>query len=278
MPSPFPGMDPYLEAPDIWPDFHNALAAEIRGELNHALPGPYYARLEMRPEVGIVEDEDGSRPITPDVVVLRHPRPAPAGGGVAVLDRPRREIAQGIELTLHGEAIRHNFIEIRDAKHGHKLITLIEILSPSNKRRGPDREAYRKKQGEVLDSDSNLIELDFLRAGDRVLPNAEIVAFLSQFNPSPDYLVLVSRAWRRVDAGMGYEVFPRGLHEWLPCIPVPLREGEPEVPLDLQFVANRAYEGGPYARGAVDYTRPPEPPLTGPDVGWAEALIREPGR
>ena len=188
----------------------------------------------------------------------------------------RQEV--GIAGRPGDEPIRHLFVEIREPTRGHKLITRIEILSPANKRRGPDHEAYRKKQGEVLDGDANLIELDFLRAGARVLPNAEIVAFLGQSDPPPDYLVLVSRAWRRVDAGMGYEAFPRGLRECLPCIPIPLHEGEPEVPLDLQFVANRAYDSGPYGRGAVDYSRPPEPPLAGPDAEWAAALIREHGR
>jgi hypothetical protein len=60
MPSPFPGMDPYLEAPDIWPDFHDALAGEISSELNRTLPRPYYARLEMRPEVGIDGQEEAN--------------------------------------------------------------------------------------------------------------------------------------------------------------------------------------------------------------------------
>jgi hypothetical protein len=69
MPSPFPGMDPYLEAPDIWPDLHEALAGEIRAELNLLLPPPYYARLEVRPEVGIVDDAGTARRIVPDVTV-----------------------------------------------------------------------------------------------------------------------------------------------------------------------------------------------------------------
>src|SRR6266404_5554762 len=108
MPSPFPGMDPYLEAPDIWPDFHDHLASEIGAHLNQILPPQYFARLEMRPEIGISE-----------VRVVREP-------------------------------FRHHYIEIREADREHKLITLIEILSPSNKRHGPDRECYEQKQQEVL--------------------------------------------------------------------------------------------------------------------------------
>src|SRR4051794_1058938 len=171
MPSPFPGMDPYLEAPDIWPDLHDALAGEIRNELNQSLPAPYYARLEVRPEVGIVEEGRTRQRIVPDVTVVSRPHRRSIAGEIAVLDRPRRDISRSLELTVRFEPIRHHFVEIRDSMRGHKLITLIEILNPSNKRPGPDREAYRDKQREVLGSDASLIELDLLRSGDRVLPD-----------------------------------------------------------------------------------------------------------
>jgi hypothetical protein len=143
MPSPFPGMDPYLEAPAIWPDFHDALAGEIRGALNQTLPRPYYARLEMRPEIGIVEERGPANRPVPDVAVVRHPG-RPADGGAAVLDRARVEVSESYDVDVLLEPIRHPFVEIRDPTSGHKLITLIEILSPSNKRRGPDRKTYLK--------------------------------------------------------------------------------------------------------------------------------------
>lgn len=123
----------------------------------------------------------------------------------------------------------------------------------------------------MLESDAHLIEIDLLRSGARVLPDLNLAALIDQLDEPVDYLVLVNRAWRR-DGGLAYQVFPFGLREWLPCIPVPLKQDEPEVPLDLQFVFNRAYDGGPYRRGAVDYAKPPEPPLSGDDAGWAEAL------
>jgi hypothetical protein len=72
-----------------------------------------------------------------------------------------------------------------------------------------------------------------------------------------------------------YPIFPIGLREWLPCIPVPLKETEEEVTLDLQFAFNRAYDTGPYRRGAVDCAgEPPEPPLTEEDTAWAAELTR----
>src|SRR5947209_17827411 len=114
-------MDPYLEAPDIWPDFHDRLAGQISAELNRALPPPYYARLEMRPEVGIVDEGGYTRRIVPDVAVVRHPRPpsvSPPGAGAAVLERPRTEVSRSIEVSLSSEPLRHGFVEIRDPTRG----------------------------------------------------------------------------------------------------------------------------------------------------------------
>jgi hypothetical protein len=239
MPSPFPGMDPYLEAPDIWPDLHDALAAEIRVLLNQSLPAPYYARLEMRPE-----------------------------------DGPRTEISPSVEVSITSEPIRHAYVEVRDPTRGHQLITLIEIVSPSNKCPGQDRRAYLRKQREVLDSDASLIELDLLRAGERLLTDVFLEAAITRLEPRPDYLVLVNRAWRRGDGAQAYQMFPIPLTDALPVFPVPLREGQAEVPLDLQFVFTRAYDGGPYRRGAVDYGQPPLPPLQGEVAAWAEQRLR----
>jgi len=264
MSSPFPGMDPYLEAPDIWPDFHDALAGEIRGELNRTLPPPYYARLVMRPEIGIVGEEEPRR-IIPDVTVIR-PRGAAASereADVAVLDRPRADLSNSVRMRIPDEPLRHHFVEIRDAARGHALVTLIEIASPSNKRPGPDRHAYGAKQQEILQSDTSLIELDLLRGGQPLVGGPVIVEAASRLEPRPDYLVAVNRAWQR-GAELEFELFPVRLEEPLPCIPVPLRKGEPEVPLDLQYTFHQAYDRGPYARGAVDYGAPPDPPL-GPD-------------
>jgi hypothetical protein len=275
MPSPFPGMDPYLEAPHIWPDLDDALATEIRNDLNQTLPTPYYARLEMRPELGIIEERGVRQRIIPDITVIRHPRPAPSpdAGGLAVLTQSRREVSKFIEYEVLTDAIRHHFVGIRDSTQAHKLITLLEIVSPSNKRAGPDREAYEAKQREVLKSDANLIELDLLRGGRRILPEPTLDALIQALKPLPAYVVLVNRAWRRDRGAAAFQVFPVSLREWLPCISVPLKEDETEVLLDLQIVFNRAYNGGPYRRGAVDYAgAPPDPLLTLEDAAWAAAL------
>ena len=275
MPSPFPGMDPYLEAPDIWPDFHDALAGEIRGELNRMLPRPYYARLEMRPEIGIVGDDFPGR-IIPDVAIVR-PRTTATTmvgeGDVAVLDEPRIASSPSVWLRLPNEPLRHHFIEIRDASRGHALVTLIEIASPTNKRPGPDRRAYEAKRQEILDSDTSLIELDLLRGGQPLVGRELVIEAAAALEPRPDYLVAISRGWQR-GAELQYQLFPIRLEESLPCILVPLREGEVEPPLDLQYVFRQAYDRGPYTRGAVDYNSQPDPPLR-PDLAqWLQDCLK----
>ncbi len=273
MPSPFPGMDPYLENPIIWPDFHHHLATFITVELNAALPAPYYARVELRPELGIVLGDVGNRRIIPDVLVIQQPTSAlqPAGPVVGVA---RTAITEPVRITTHTELFSHPFIEIRDAQSGHELITLLEILSPSNKGPGPDRRAYERKQREILNSDVHLIELDLLRKGDRVLPHPELAAAVDLIKP--DYLILINRAGGDEGTRNDYELYPVRLPEVLPCIPVPLRPDVQAVPLDLQIVVNRTYDGGMYRR-SLNYNGPAEPPLSEADAAWADELLQQAG-
>lgn len=275
MPSPFPGVDPYLEAPDIWPDFHDALAAEIRGVLNRTLPPSYYARLETRPEIGILAEPPTVRRVVPDVTVMSAPsRITGEQTASAVIDHPRTTVSPSLEVTFNVEPLGHAFVEIRDSSQGHRLITLIEIVSPSNKRPGQDRRTYLQKQREVLDTDANLIELDLLRDGERLVPYPQLSQIVSELSPAPDYLVMVNRWWLRMGEAMGCQLFAWSVHDRLPCIPIPLGREETDATLDLQWVFNQAYDRGPYLRGAIDYTRPPDPPLSAGDAAWAAELIR----
>ncbi len=276
---PFPGMDPYLESPDIWPDFHDRLASVISETLNAQLPAPYYSRLQMRPEMGVILEAGTLRHIVPDVVLVRRPQPPPPtppskAGGPTVLAEPRTQITPGIQVRARTDPLRHQFVEIRDAVRGHKLITLIEIVSPSNKRAGPDRRAYEVKQREVLESDVNLIELDLLRGGRRLLPYPDLEQAVHQLDR--DYLILVNRHLQRVDAWIDYVFYPVSLRERLPCIPVPLAGDDPDVPLDLQIVLQQVYHRALYLR-MLDYTLPPNPPLSEQDAAWADECLRVAG-
>lgn len=272
MPSPFPGMDPYLEAPDVWPDFHHTLATAMRAELNAALPPPYYARVETRSELGILLDEGVIKRIIPDVFIVRHPEPQPSSSPMPVLER-RQVLSKPVQVTINTEPWRHPFIEIRDAKRGHLVVTVIEVVSPSNKAPGSDREAYERKQHDVLQSQANLVEIDLLRAGTRPLPYRELHAVVDFLKPS--YLILINRATTRRATMTDYELFTVQLADVLPCIPIPL-EGDAQIPLDLQIVVNRVYDEGQYQR-FLDYHQPPTPPLTEAEAAWADALLRKAG-
>lgn len=284
--NPFPGMDPYLEDPGIWPDFHDRLGGTLSGMLNATLPASYYARLQMRPEMGVILELGTPRRIIPDVTVVKYPPPSakpahrigePASDyalAEPILTAPRQEVTPGIEFRLFTDPVQHRFVEIRDTTQGHKLITVIEIVSPSNKHPGPDRRAYEAKQREVLESDANLIEIDLLRAGRRLLPYPELEAGIEQMGC--DYLILVNRAAQRLD-GMAYTLYPVQLRKTLPCIPIPLAGPDPDLPLDLQIAVNRVHQEGPYLR-SVNYQQvPPAPLLPEDDLAWVGSRLEEMG-
>jgi len=277
MPSPFPGMDPYLEDPALWPDLHDALAGEIRAILNGKLPESYYAQLGVREEIGII-GEGTIRRIIPDVTVNQTPvsvRPGDddAGGGMAVLvAEPRTELDPAYEVAIPSDPIEVPYIEIIDSRTGHEVVTVIEILSPSNKQAGEDRDRYLQKRKEILQSKTTLIEIDLLRSGDRPWLDAGAKAVLARQEPPAEYVVVVDRAWRR-EPQYCLKVIPASLKRPLPVIAVPLREGEPECTLDLQYAFQQTYDRGPYRRGAVDYSQPPTIPLDDALQGWATEVL-----
>lgn len=278
MPSPFPGMDPYLEDPAIWPDLHNRLAYTLSEVLNQSLPAPYYARLESRPEVGLMEGPP--RRIIPDVSVQRGgPAPGnmdlPEAGGVAVAE-PRARASTSLRIRLDDEPIRHQYVVICDSKRGGALVTLIEIVSPSNKQPGHDRLAYQRKQQEVLASEANLIEIDLHGGGRPVVGGDKLWNVLAGSERLRRYVVAVSRSWQR-DFEPEFELYLFGLAEPLPCIQLPLREHEDEPLLDLQVVFQRAYDAGPYRRGAVDYAGPPVLGLDDNEQDWVRQHLYRAG-
>ncbi len=276
MPSPFPGMDPWLESHSVWPDFHDRLAEQISATLNLVLPSHYYAQLGAREEMGIMGQAIARR-IVPDVSVNQTTKPQrptsdSQAGGLAVLDAPRSQVSESLELNLKNEFQPVSFVEIRDSRSGHEVVTLIEILSPTNKMAGPDHDNYVRKRSEILSSTTSLIEIDLLRAGRRDFFGAEIHQQMNAFSPPLDYIVVVQRAWQRGDT-MIYQLFPIHLPQSLPVVAVPLRQAEAEAALDLQYAFQQTYDRGPYQRGAVDYSLQPEPPLTGTHATWARHYL-----
>lgn len=249
MPSPFPGMDPYLEDSTVWPDFHKSLSTNISRQLNRSLPAGYYAQLVVRSEIGI-EDE----PSCQWIILEIHP------------DQPDLPESDSLELLA---------VEIRDSRRGHEVVTVIEIVSPSEKRASRAREKFLQKRREVLGSATSLVELDLLRGGRHLwTPDGPLVAEFSLLDPVPDYTAILSRSWQR-DERRRLQLFPIYLQRLLPVIPIPLRESEAEVPLDLQYVFQQVYDSGPYSRGAVNYDEPPNLPLREDLQHWAAERIEQ---
>ena len=260
MPSPFPGMDPYIEDPEIWSDFHGDLAGEIRATLNTRIQPRYVARLT--PLVTYEEVEiSQARAIRPDVGVWR-PRPREDEDGVpeasSVVTKAPVESSVPIELPL-----RLFSIEIRDTG-SLQLVTAIEILSPVNKWPGHEAfESFRRKRRGLLRSDAHLLEIDLLRRGER--PPLERPV------PSAPYYVVVSRADRRPIV----EVWPIQLQDKLPVVPVPLLHPDPDFPLDLGEQVAAVYERGA-SRLQIDYSRlPPSPPFSKEESHWLDERLRE---
>lgn len=256
MPNPFPGMDPYLEG-DLWTTVHTDLCAEIARQLAPKLR-PKYVTLSTRRVVLASPDPDeglvGQR--FPDVGILSsHP---PAGSpSAAVLSAPLILSASFPEPTPHIS------VEIRDVAE-RRLVTCIEVLSPTNKR-GPGREEYAAKRFQILSGQAHLVEIDLLRVGVR-FPTGQ---------PLPDtpYFVFISRDERRKEV----EVWPIALEQPLPSVPIPLLADDPPVLLELQQALAIVYDIFSYDE-LLDYAQAPPGPLTPAQAAWIEEQLRRSGR
>ncbi|MEZ4658135.1 MAG: DUF4058 family protein [Caldilineaceae bacterium] len=260
MSSPFPGMDPYIESPDIWGDFHAALATEIRTQLNRQIQPRYVARLIPYTAYEVVEIGE-TRAIRPDIGIwMPHP-PAGAVGEIATAVTPapvRASITQEIPIELLS-------VEIR--KTGSmELITAIEILSPVNKRVSHDAYTdYLRKRREILRSSAHLLEIDLLRGGERPPLQGAI--------PVAPYYVSLSR----VEDRPSVEVWPIQLWDELPVLPAPLREPDQDAQIDLATMVATLYEQGGYAT-LIDYHRQPPPPvLTKEQNQWLDDYLHQQG-
>ncbi len=260
MPSPFPGMDPYIEAPRNWSDFHVDLATEIRAHLNTLILPAYYATAVTHVAYDVIEiARSKPRSIYPDVGVWRTSSSAKTPAATAVMapiiDRPQAQSMVKVEVAL-----RLANVEVREAGTD-SLVTAIEILSPVNKRTGLERQNYLRKRRELLRADVHVMEIDLLRGGQRT--PLEITP-----PPTPYYVTLA-----HADQRPYVDIWPIGLETRLPVVPIPLYEPDPDVPLDLGAVVRSVYERGGYV-ARIDYRQPPPPPaLTDEQAAWVETLL-----
>jgi hypothetical protein len=251
MPSPFPGMNPYLEQEDAWQDFHQSFIPLIREVLMGQVLPNYIVKVEEYLFIHELPGEERRLLGRSDVSVTPAPL-ATSGRTTRVLEAPARgRIFPGVDVE------RHSYLEIRD-RGNRELITVLELLSPSNKKAGPDREQYLIKRRELIRSSVHLVEIDLLRGGPR-LPVEGL--------PECDYSVVVSRAEDRPEV----EIWPIRLRERLPEVPIPLRQADPDARIDPQTLLHRVYDSARY--DAYIYTGTPQPSLSPADAAWAAQFV-----
>ena len=252
MPSPFPGMNPYLEQPDAWHDFHQSAIIAMRGMLTPQIRPKYFAQVDTDLYIHEMPDDERRMFAKADVSVAHgsdESEVAPAGAPATAPARAR--------LPAVVEELHENYIEIRD-RESRALVTVIELLSPTNKYAGADRQQYLSKRREILKSSANLVEIDLLRGGPR-MPLED--------SPQSDYLIVVSRASQRPEV----DLWPLALRDRLPSIPVPLGQSDADAALDLQEVLHQVYD----AAGYTDYiyNNPPQPRLPAEQQGWVNEIL-----
>ena len=219
MPSPFPGMNPYLENSKLWQQIHKRLIVEIANAMNQKIRPKYRIEIEeMIYEINLIKNSQ----------------------------------IEDIEW----------YLEVKEVESG-EVITAIEIISPKNKAAGEGRKSYERKRQQILTSLTNLIEIDLLRRGKKMVVENDIKSH---------YQILVSRSSDRPQA----DLYAFNLPDQIPAIPLPLVGGELEPIIDLQELLNSVYDLGSYDL-VIDYQKEPIIPLAKSDRAWAEDLLKQQG-
>jgi hypothetical protein len=275
MPSPFPGMDPYLERPRWFRGLHGGLIFCLQDALQPLLPAPYFAMFGE-----LVWLETSERYVEPDVDVLisssrrRDSSGVSEEGGVATIVEVEEEVEKPVVIDVSRTADEEQtqpYIEIYTRREGEdRLVTSIEVLSITNKTlRTPGRQKYLEKQSEILDGQVHLVEIDLLRGGAHT--TAVPLELAREKAGLFDYHVSI----RRFDRPRQFLLYPIPLEKKLPTIMIPLLPGDPDVPLNLQAIFQRVYDAGPYRRVIVYGVDPVDPPLTTRQQAWAEEILRK---
>jgi Protein of unknown function (DUF4058) len=257
MPYPFPGMNPYLEQPTFWSSVHSRLIVAIADAVAPQILPNYYIEVETRTYA-----EDPSNELLigiPDAVVLtqsslaRSPQP-PQATATALQTRPQQvQLPGGLE-------VKERYLEVRETET-NAVVTVIELLSPKNKRPGKGRSAYEAKRDRILESTAHLIEIDLLRIA-TPMP-------LSQDNLPWDYRILVSRSETRPNA----DLYGFTLRERIPDFPLPLKHPGECVTIDLQTILQGVYDRAGYDY-RIDYQQPvPPPTLASADQTWVTQIL-----
>lgn len=265
MASPFPGMDPWLEQSGIWSNLHTTLITALRDELTGLLRPHYYVDIDQRTYITPINGDDKLLG-RPDVHVVKSPYlitalpPKTAPSEVLVAD----PVVVNLEL-YDEEEVLERYLEVRKPRSG-EIVTVIEILSPKNKRSGEGRTTYLQKRRQIFHSQTHLVEIDLLRRGQPmpvVLPGKKIKS---------DYRILVSRWDQRPQS----ELYPFTIRQSIPRFRLPLLPGDEEPIVDLTKLLADIYDRAGYDL-VIDYTTNPIPRLTGKDAHWADKHLKERG-
>ena len=265
MRSPFPGMDPFIECFGLWEDFHSKLIGEMERLLSSLVPDRYVVRTGERAYVAIGSPggEEGHE-FLPDIMVASVRGPE-ASGATALPDPGpgEPEAAPVLMQALFQMEYREIFLEIYQTDPERRLVTVIELLSPSNKRRGTKGwRLYNRKRQVFLRGLAHFVELDLLRRGRR-MPMA------GRWPDSPYYLLVC-----RKHEAPRCSVWPAHFLRPLPPLSIPLAAPDPDVTLALQPLVEAVYARSHYDRD-LDYSRPLHPPLCPADAAWLEERLGE---
>ena len=261
MPTPFPGMDPYLERCGIWEQVHTDLIVSIRRFLTPLLRPRYHVGIEARTYLTVLPPDE-QRAGIPDVLITSPQRDTGSATPATPLTTPVTDQPLVAELPMP-EEVRERYLEIRTVPE-QQVITVLESLSPANKLSRAGREHYERKRLKVPGTLTHRIEMDLLRAGQ---------PFPMQVPGYNDYRILVSRSQHRPRADM----YLFGVRDPIPTLPIPLRPGEAEPFLPLNHILHELYDQGGYDL-IIDYQQSPQPPLAEVDAVWPRQLATLSGR
>jgi hypothetical protein len=245
-------MDPYLENSEFWSEVHHRLITAIAIALAPPLRPKYQVAIEKR--TYFTSSEDTVLVGVPDATIYSQQ----SGTQQTFSTTTTLPLPLQVEVPML-EEVREGYLEIRE-NITKKVITVIEILSPKNKRSGEGRIAYEGKRRQILATSTNLVEIDLLRG----LPQMPIL----KFSGTSDYRILVSRANKRPVS----DLYAFNVKDQIPAFPLPLQEFDTEPILDLQSLLNQVYDQAGYDL-RIDYSQPLAPPLSPEDASWANSVL-----
>ncbi len=244
MPYPFPGMNPWLENHRLWSDVHVSLISLMRETLAPLLEPRYFVGVGTHTYISTLPSEP---------LQSRYP-------DVALLDRGGAAVASPLVYTIPlPEPYEEPYLEVQLVPDG-EVVTVIELLSHTNKRAGEERKSYLQKRKEYLSNDVHFVEIDLLRAGEPMPYTEHITA---------DYRIAI----RRREHPLQMHLYPFSVRQSIPSFPLPLLPDDEEPTVDLGALLQNVYDRARY-RLVIDYSKPPEPRLRPEDMEWAQAYLK----